>query len=365
MPETASGPAPFEFLELSLFQVTTSPHFMEWLSDAQVSLAFTNTDQLFMIGLKADGRLSVATAPFERCMGLARASASTLYVASDYQLWRLENALPPGQTTESGCDAFYIPQTAYTTGVLGIHDLAVDPAGRVVFVNTLLGCLSTLSERYNFTPLWHPPFLPDLVAVDRCHLNGLALRDGHPAYVTSVSQDRVDGGWRQHKRDGGTVTDVVANQVILTGLSMPHSPRWYRDQLWLTNAGTGQFGRVDLKQGRFEPLIFAPGFLRGVDFVGKFAIVGSSKSRTGELYVGLPLEETLKEKQLEPQHGLYVVDLESGEIAHWLRLEGGAREIYSLITLPGIIRPAAIEPDGEPLQELVTMGRFQPYAISH
>ena len=38
--------------------------------------------------------------------------------------------------------------------------------------------------------------------------------------------------------------DVRSNEVILTGLSMPHSPRWYRGKLWLLNSGTGDFGYV-------------------------------------------------------------------------------------------------------------------------
>ena len=61
----------------------------------------------------------------------------------------------------------------------------LDATGRVVFVATLFGCLATLSERASFQPLWRPPFLSALVPEDRCHLNGLALRDGRPAFVTA------------------------------------------------------------------------------------------------------------------------------------------------------------------------------------
>jgi Domain of unknown function (DUF4915) len=34
---------------------------------------------------------------------------------------------------------------------------------------------------------------------------------------------------------------------------MPHSPRRHQGELWLLNAGTGEFGHVDLAAGRFMP----------------------------------------------------------------------------------------------------------------
>ena len=57
---------------------------------------------------------------------------------------------------------------------------------------------------------------------------------------------------RDHRRDGGCVIDVRTGDVVVTGLSMPHSPRFYRDQLWVLNSGAGQLGRVDLNRGVFE-----------------------------------------------------------------------------------------------------------------
>ena len=87
--------------------------------------------------------------------------------------------------THSGYDRVYLPQVAWTTGDIDVHDIGIDPDGRPVFVNTLFDCLATVSEQYSFQPLWKPPFLSRLAAEDRCHLNGLA---GRPRYVTSVAQ---------------------------------------------------------------------------------------------------------------------------------------------------------------------------------
>lgn len=151
-------------------------------------------------------------------------------MSSLYQLWRFENVLEPGQQA-SGYDRLYVPQVGYTTGDLDIHDVAVEADGRVVFVNTLFGCLATTSPTHSFVPLWRRPFLSRLAAEDRCHLNGLALENGRAKYVTAVSQSDVADGWRDRRHDGGCVIDIHTNEVMATGLSMPHSPRVLGDKL--------------------------------------------------------------------------------------------------------------------------------------
>ena len=37
-------------------------------------------------------------------------------------------------------------------------------------------------------PRWRPPFITALAAEDRCHLNGLAIVDGRPRYVTALGE---------------------------------------------------------------------------------------------------------------------------------------------------------------------------------
>ena len=134
---------------------------------------------------------------FSRCMGLTADEAGrTLWMSSLYQLWRFENALLPGQVPSTGHDRLYVPQVGYTTGDLDIHDLAIDRQGRPIFVNTLFSCLATTSETHSFAPLWQPTFISKLAAEDRCHLNGLAMSEGSPRYVTTVSESDVADGWR-------------------------------------------------------------------------------------------------------------------------------------------------------------------------
>jgi protein O-GlcNAc transferase len=336
-------------------EVRTSRHFVSWLAESRLSLAFTTyqTNRLFLVGTKPDGRLSVFERYFDRPMGL-HATAERLYLSTRYQLWTFDDALPPGELHE-GFDRVYVPRHARTTGDLDVHDVAVDRDGRVVFVNTAYSCLATTSERYSFTPLWQPPFVSRLAPEDRCHLNGLAMADGAPAYVTAVSRSDVLAGWRERRHTGGLVIDVRSGAIVLAELSMPHSPRVHRDRLWVLNSGTGELGWVDLARGRFEPVAFCPGFLRGLAFAGDLAIVGLSKQRQERTFAGLALDERLRAKDAEARCGLWVIDLKSGVVAHWFELEGVVIELYDVQVLPGVVRPMALGFKTDEIQRLITI----------
>ena len=334
--ETAAGATPG-------LELVPSRQFPQWLAEQRLSLAFTTyqAGKIFLIGVQPNGRLSVFERSLERCMGLA-VSETGFYVSTLYQLWRFENALQPEQVA-NGYDRLYVPQLGFVTGDLDVHDLGLDGDGGLYFVNTLFGCLARPSERYSFEPVWQPPFVSRLAAEDRCHLNGLAMRDGKAAFATAVSETDVADGWREHRRDGGCVIDIAADAVVARGLSMPHSPRWHDGRLWLHNSGTGEFGFLDLDSGRFEPLCFCPGYLRGLAMSGDFAVMGLSKPRENRTFTGLALDDALTARNVEARCALHVVDLRTGDVVHWLRLEGLVHELYDLVVMPGVRRPMALD----------------------
>jgi len=344
------------------FEITTSRQFTSWMAEQRLSLAFTTyqAGKLFLLGLNADGRLSVFERTFNRCMGLA-GDGQTLWMSTLYQVWRLENALAPGETFE-GYDRFYIPRTAYTTGDLDIHDIGLDKNGKPVFIATLFGCVATLSETHSIRPLWKPPFISRLAAEDRCHLNGLAMADGVPRYASAVSKSDVADGWREKRRDGGVVMDLRTDEVVLGGLSMPHSPRLAGGQLYLADSGTGRFGRVDVTKGAFEEIAFCPGYIRGMTIHKNFAIVGMSRPRHNKTFSGLALDDELKRREVEPRCGLMVIDLRSGDIVHWLRLEGVVEELYDVVVLPGVVRPMALGLVSDEIRRTVSLESDLPAA---
>ncbi|MDK1025164.1 MAG: TIGR03032 family protein [Gammaproteobacteria bacterium] len=325
-------------------EINATRQFTQWLVEQETSLAFSTyqTGKLFFIGTQPSGNLSVFERTFNRCMGLyAPDDARRLYMSSLYQLWRFEPAFDRGQDYE-GYDCMYIPRVGYTTGDIDIHDIALNAEDQPVFVSTLFSCLATPSETHSFKPIWKPPFISKLAAEDRCHLNGLAMVAGKPRYVTSVSRSDVADGWREHRRDGGVLMDVESGEYLVEGLSMPHSPRWYQDKLWLLDSGTGYFGYVDLKLGRFEKVAFCAGFLRGLVFINHFAVVGLSLPRHNRTFQGLPLDDNLNNKHASARCGLQVIDLITGDVVHGLRIEGIVEELYDVVVLKGIQRPMAL-----------------------
>ncbi|NJK39322.1 MAG: TIGR03032 family protein [Oscillatoriales cyanobacterium RM2_1_1] len=362
------------------FEINASRQFTPWLAEQHLSLIFTTyqAGKVFFIGLNlSTGKFSVFQRTFERCMGLC-ATAKTLYMSSLYQLWRFENSLEPGESY-NGYDVFYVPQLSYITGDIDIHDVAVISstpdvptnstgtatatlnlksvaAHQPIFINTLFSCLATVSPTHSFVPLWKPPFVSKLAAEDRCHLNGLAMVEGQPRYVTSVSQSDVAEGWRDQRHQGGCVIDIGSNEVIIRGLSMPHSPRWHRDKLWLLNSGRGEFGYVDLAAGTFEPVAFCPGYGRGLAIHGDYAVIGLSRPRHNKTFQGLALDERLTEKQAEPRCGLVVIDLRTGDLVHHLRIEGVVEELYDVAIIPGVRNPMAIGLQSDEIRRVLSIG---------
>jgi uncharacterized protein (TIGR03032 family) len=323
-------------------ELSGSRLFTAWLAGQKASLAFTTyqAGKLFLIGLRPDGRLSVFERTFDRCMGMG-VRGGQLWMSTLFQLWRFENFLEPGETKD-GYDALYVPVAGHTTGDIDIHDIHAGADGRPVFVATRFNCLATLGSRSSFRPVWRPRFIDRVAAEDRCHMNGMAVEDDTPRYVSCVSRTNVAEGWREHRREGGAVIDVASGEVAAAGLSMPHSPRLHRGALWLLQAGTGEFGRVDLATGRFEPVCFLPGFARGLTFIGDHAVIGLSRPRENRTFEGLAVNERLAREGVEPRCALCVVNLTTGDMEHRLEIEGVVQELYDVAVLPGVIRPMAL-----------------------
>ena len=255
-------------------------------------------------------------------------------------------------------DACFMPRTIHITGELDAHDIGVAADGRPIFVNTRFNCLATVSAKHSFKMLWKPSFISSLVSEDRCHLNGLAMADGKPAYVTAVSRSNTIDGWRDRRESGGIVIDVQTDRIICEGLSMPHSPRLHKGELWILNAGSGELGvvvppKVSSGMGRFQPRVFSPGFLRGLAFHGNLAIVGLSKPRY-KRFEGLALDQRLKDADSEPWCGIQIIDLEKQSCVEWLRIDGNITELFDVQVIPGALCPMTVSPNSPEAASLIT-----------
>ena len=356
-PEGAAGPATKVPLDITQLKVekSCSRGLAAWLAGNRMSLAISSyqTGRVYLVGSDKSGRVSFFERIFERAMGIV-GNAQRLYLGGLYQLWRFENVLRPNEVIHGQFDKCYVPRNAQTIGDLDIHELGICKNGKVVFVNTKYSCLAELSMTHSFRPIWKPDFISKLAPEDRCHLNGLAMVDGEPKYVTAVCKSDAVDGWRDRRKDGGVVIDIQTNEIVCEGLSMPHSPRWANGKLWVLNAGTGELGWVDFDTKSFVPLAFFPGFLRGLSIVGNTAAVGLSKPRN-QRFEGLQLDAELGKRDVEPWCGVQIVSLTNGDVQHWIRFDGDITEIFDLCFLPNVRNPMMVGLRTPEIRDLITM----------
>ena len=352
----AAAKPPQDLTQLKV-EKSCSRGLASWLSANGISLAVSSyqTGRLYLVGSDRQGRVSFFERIFERAMGIV-GNAQRIYLGGLYQLWRFENVLRKNEVIHEQFDKCYVQRNAQTIGDLDIHELGICKTGKVVFVNTKYSCIAELSQTHSFKPIWKPEFISKLAPEDRCHLNGLAMVDGAPKYVTAVCKSDAVDGWRDRRMNGGVVIDMDTNEIVCEGLSMPHSPRWANGKLWVLNAGTGHIGWVDFKNKSFVPLAFLPGFLRGLSIVGNIAAVGLSKPRN-KRFEGLQLDEELTKRDVEPWCGVQVISLTNGDVLHWIRFEGDISEIFDIAFLPNVKNPMMVGLRTPEIRELIT---FEP-----
>jgi uncharacterized protein (TIGR03032 family) len=289
---------------------------------------------------QSQGTLNTHFRAFAKPMGLA-VDAARLAIGGPHMVWEYRNMPAVAQQLEppGTHDACYLPRRIHVTGDIDIHELAWARDNTLWLVNTRFSCLCTLDADASFTPRWRPPFVSALAPQDRCHFNGLAMVDGEPTYATALGETDTPEGWRAHKADGGVLLDVPHNAVLLRGLSIPHSPRWYQGRLWVLESGQGRLGVVDVAAGTCQTVAQLPGYTRGLDFAGPLAFVGLSQVREHAVFSGIPLVERLAERAC----GVWVIHIETGQTVGFVRFEAGVQEIFAVQVLHGTRFPEVLE----------------------
>ena len=312
-------------------------NFPSLLEELGISLAVSTYQAGRLVFVRSAGdHLNTHFRTFDRPMGMATLD-DRLAIGCGVQVWEFrDNPVVAAKVEPAGRhDACYLPRRSHITGDIDIHEMEYSPDGKLWLINTRFNCLCTLREDCSFVPHWRPPFITSLAPDDRCHLNGLALAEGVPKYATALGTTDTAGGWRETKANGGVLMDIPGNEVLLSGLSMPHSPRLHNGQLWLLESGDGSLGRVELAAGKYEKICEMPGFTRGIDFFGPFAFVGLSQVRESATFSGIPLVDRLDERTC----GVYVVHLETGRVVAFLKFTSGVNEIFAVSVLPGRRQP--------------------------
>ena len=321
-------------------QCLFSTNLPELLERMPASL-FATTYQAgrLMVARPLDGRISLLMRKFDQPMGMA-IEPRRMLLGTRTEIIQFANAPDIAAQLEPAgrYDGCFVPRQRRITGDISSHELDWDAEDRPLVVNTRFSCLCTLDDAYSLRPTWQPPFVSKLAAEDRCHLNGLAMVDGKPKYVTALGQTDKAGGWREGKATGGVLVDVESGELVAHGLSMPHSPMVTGGRIWLLDSGTGRLVTVDRATGAVETVATLPGYARGLDIVGGLAFVGLSKIRETSTFGGIPIAE----RRNELKCGVWVVDLKSGETIAFAEFTSGVTEIFDVKLLRGVRFPEVV-----------------------
>lgn len=318
-----------------------SPGFALLLDESCVSLLVTTYQAGKLLVVTArEGQLHLEFANFDRVMGLA-VTSDRLAVGTRNAVWFHRNVPDVAQqlSPNGGFDSCFVARSALVTGEIQSHEMAWS-GDELWVVNTLFSCLGTLHPDFNFVPRWRPPFISELAAEDRCHLNGMVLENGQPKYVTALSETDTRQGWRPGKATGGCILDVATGKTIVRGLAMPHSPRLHQEKLYVLNSGAGQILRIDPARLTGEVVAEVPGYARGLALHGPFAFIGLSRIRETSTFGNLPISK----RKDSLRCGVCVVNVETGQTLASLEFERGVEELFDVSALPGLRRPTVRGP---------------------
>lgn len=235
-------------------------------------------------------------------------------------------------------DSLYLHRASLTTGMINIHDIGWGTEGLWV-VNSTFSCLATLSPDYSFIARWRPPFITDLVPENRCHLNGMAMAGGRPRYVTTFNQENRRDSWGAGETGNGSLLDVESGEVVIEGLSMPHSPRIHNGAVYVCHSGLGEVWRIDPLTREKREAARLPGYTRGLTFFGDLMLVGTSRVRDSEFSEPPPLTA----RHEETYAGIWFIDEKTSKTLGHIRFEGDVEQIYDIAVIPESTMPELLD----------------------
>ncbi|MEM6524004.1 MAG: TIGR03032 family protein [Bacteroidota bacterium] len=283
-----------------------------------------------------------------------------LSLATESSIIEFENAVKmapnlPGK--KNTYDAFFLPRVTYHTGALDVHDLH-KVNGDLIAVNTIFSCLSRITSRHSFEPFWKPNFIEKISPTDDCHLNGLAIAKNKIKYVSALGSTNTPEGWRKDKLTGGVIIDVDSGEIVSSGLSMPHSPRLYDNELYCLVSAKGELIKINTNSGDQKVIKSFNGFLRGMDKIGDYLFIGLSKIRKkSEAFGDLPIAPYAN------QSGIVILHLPTCGVVGSILYQNSVEEIYDVKLLKGHLRPYILNTEKDAHKTAVTSSVGDFWAI--
>ncbi len=323
------------------FYCTYTPNIPELLLELNCSLAITTyqAGKLIIISPLNKHQLIQLPRDFKKAMGLciegrkmAVATKDEVVVLADAKGLSGSFPLHPPNTY----DSLYIPRAVYFTGEVDIHDMHWSEEGLKAII-TRFSCIGLIDDSYSIRPVWKPKFIKSLEPTDNCHLNGMATYQGKEKYVSAFGMTDAPKGWRKGAINSGIIMDIESQEVIIQGLSMPHSPRIYDNHLYVLLSGTGELIEVDVKSGKYETIIQLEGFVRGMCKWGDYLFIGLSRIReSSTTFRDLPI------RHRNINCGIEVVHLPTGLSVGNIRYKNDVQELYDIQILHDSLRPGIL-----------------------
>lgn len=308
---------------------TYSQNIVEFFKQTNTTILLTTyqTNKIMIIG-QENNQFDIRYKDFPRPMGMCKKDG-ILYAGLGHGIYQFSNYTGVAKNLEDGnFDACYVPQNIHFTGDIDIHEMEYCQ-DELYFINTKFSCLCIKEPNSSFKPIWKPEFISLLQPIDKCHLNGFTTRDGEPRYVTALGKTDEPLGWRANKAHGGLLIDIKTNEILYEGLSMPHSPRWHQEKLYLLESGKGAISYFDFKTKKIIEIAKVPGFTRGLDIVGAFAFIGVSQVRESATFSGLEITKLAKRVS-----GVWIVNIKTGDIVSFVEFTSGLDEVFAITVLP-------------------------------
>ena len=311
------------------FNVEYDKGFARSLYLERINLVISTYHANRLIFLHSTDGINVIQVPisFPRPMGVA-ISSDNMAVATRNDIRMYKGSQLAAETypdRKNNYKSIFLPKKVHITGPVDMHDIHFDSDGKLFGVNTMFSCLVTLEELENFSPVWKPSFIDELVPEDRCHLNGLAMKDGTPAYVTALGSTNDKRGWRKNILNGGVIIDLESNEIISHSLAMPHSPRMLESNLIVLESAAGKLLQIDRDNGKAECILEVPNLLRGITLAKDHIFLAFSKARSSsKLFKDLPVS------QYANTAGILVLDKRSMKVKGKLSYQTTVEEIYDI-----------------------------------
>jgi len=321
------------------FAYTSSPEFPEILGQLNASLVISTYQAGKLMFISSDGEnLTLLPRNMDQPMGLAL-NGNKLAVASMNDTYilthdpRLGSSYPRQSNTY---DTMFMPRQKFYSGAVQMHDIGWQ-GDTLIGVNTAFSCLCRVDGLHSFEPVWKPNFITELQPDDRCHLNGMAMVNGKPKYVTAFGATNNSKDWREKKYEAGVIIDVHSGEIVAQDLPMPHSPRVFDGELYVLLSATGELARIDINTGKYDVVKKFNGYVRGMDKIGDYLFVCMSKIRKSHTF-----NDSEYAKRQDYQAGFEMIHLPTAASISSVKFMRSCDEIYDICILPGLKRPGMV-----------------------